>query len=272
LLLKRLLVAFVFIPVFIFLIFKGGYFFLALVCAVIGVGLFEFYQGAAKSQKDPPLKNSVILRNILLGLCIPVAVYFKGEGILPFVITLIIFIIFFSELLRFNPPHSELSVVLSLGGILYISYLFSYIIIIREIPQMGERLVITVLFATWMGDTGAFTVGSIFGKHKFFPVYSSQKSIEGFIGAIFFSLIAMFISTLWVHFPILHVIVLGIIAGVGGEMGDFFESMLKRGLGIKDFGRILPGHGGVLDRFDSLFFTVPCFFYYIKYIVGQVAG
>ncbi|MCD6407347.1 phosphatidate cytidylyltransferase, partial [Candidatus Aerophobetes bacterium] len=146
------------------------------------------------------------------------------------------------------------------------------IIIIREIPQMGERLVITVLFATWMGDTGAFTVGSIFGKHKFFPVYSSQKSIEGFIGAIFFSLIAMFISTLWVHFPILHVIVLGIIAGVGGEMGDFFESMLKRGLGIKDFGRILPGHGGVLDRFDSLFFTVPCFFYYIKYIIGQVAG
>jgi len=128
--------------------------------------------------------------------------------------------------------------------------------------------VITVFFATWMGDTGAFTVGSLCGKHKFFPVYSSQKSVEGFLGAIAFSLLAMLVSRLWIFIPFPHLIILGVLAGAGGEMGDFFESMLKRGLGIKDFGRILPGHGGVLDRFDSLFFTVPIFFYYTRYLLN----
>ena len=270
-LLKRILVALFFIPLFIFLIIKGGYFFLGLVCGVIGFGLAEFYHGANNAGVSNNY-NYPLFRNIILGLCIPVAAYFKGEDILPFVITLIIFIIFFWELFRLKSSHSEINIAVNLGGILYISYLFSYIVIMRRIPLVGSRIVITVLFATWMGDTGAFTVGSLCGKHKFLPVYSSNKSIEGLLGAVVFSLVAMFISRFWISLSSLHLIVLGILAGVGGEMGDFFESMLKRGLGIKDFGRILPGHGGVLDRFDSLFFTVPCFFYYIKYIIGQVAG
>jgi len=238
LLLKRFIVAFIFIPAFIFLIIKGGYFFLALVCGIIGVGLAEFYHGA-----------NITDRYI-------------------FSITCIIFIIFFWELFKLKTPHSEVNIGVNLGGILYVSYLFSYIVIMRELPFVGAKLVITVFFATWMGDTGAFTVGSLCGKHKFFPVYSSQKSVEGFLGAIAFSLLAMLVSRLWIFIPFPHLIILGVLAGAGGEMGDFFESMLKRGLGIKDFGRILPGHGGVLDRFDSLFFTVPIFFYYTRYLLN----
>ncbi len=261
-LLKRFIVAFIFIPAFIFLIIKGGYFFLALVCGIIGVGLAEFYHGANITDRY------IFSRNVILGLCIPVAVYFKGEGILPFTITCIIFIIFFWELFKLKTPHSEVNIGVNLGGILYVSYLFSYIVIMRELPFVGAKLVITVFFATWMGDTGAFTVGSLCGKHKFFPVYSSQKSVEGFLGAIAFSLLAMLVSRLWIFIPFPHLIILGVLAGAGGEMGDFFESMLKRGLGIKDFGRILPGHGGILDRFDSLFFTVPIFFYYTRYLLN----
>lgn len=260
-LLKRVAIAAVFIPIFIFFIIKGGYFFLGLVCAIIGGGLAEFYHGANQT------KPSIPVRNIVLGLCIPVAVYFKGEGILPFVVTVIIFIIFFWELFRLKTSQAQIKVAFDLGGILYISYLFSFIVIMRKLPLVGTRLVITVLFATWMGDTGAFTVGSLCGKHRFLSIYSSHKSIEGFLSAVAFSMLAMFICRLWISLPLVHLIILGVLMGSGGEMGDFFESMLKRGLNIKDFGKILPGHGGILDRFDSLFFTVPIFFYYTKYLV-----
>lgn len=259
---KRIIVAVIFIPVFIFLILKGGVYFLALVCAVVAAGLFEFCQGEKERRKD------VVLRNILLGVCIPLAVYFKGEEVLPFVITFIIFTVFLWELFKLKPPEARFNIALSVGGILYISYLFSFVVIMRQIPFVGAKLVITVFFATWMGDTGAFVVGKIMGRHRFLPVYSAGKSVEGFIGAILFSLLAVFVSRIWIAFPLLHTFILGILFGAGGQTGDFFESMLKRGLGIKDFGRILPGHGGVLDRFDSLFFTVPAFFYYTKYIIG----
>ena len=118
-----------------------------------------------------------------------------------------------------------------------------------------------------MGDTGAYFVGRFWGKHKFLPVYSAHKSREGLEGAILLSLVAMLISWLWFSLPFSHTIILGFLIGGAGQIGDFFESMLKRGLGIKDFSEILPGHGGVLDRFDSLLFTVPLFYYYIKWLI-----
>lgn len=260
-LLKRIIIAAIFIPVFVFLVMQGGFYFLGLVCGIIAVGLVEFHQGANKDDLHIPF------RNIILGLCIPVAAYFKGEDILPFVITVIIFIIFFSELFNLKTEQPQTNIVFNLGGILYISYLFSFIVIMRNLPVVGVKLVVTVLFATWMGDTGAFTVGTLLGKHAFFSTYSSHKSVEGFLGAIAFSMLAVFLSRLWLPIPLLHVIILGLLAGVCGEMGDFFESMLKRSLKIKDFGKFLPGHGGILDRFDSLFFSVPIFFYYTKYIL-----
>lgn len=260
-LLKRVIIAVIFIPILIFLIIKGNFFFLALVCGVIGVGLAEFYR---EISQDKPY---AFFRNIILGLCIPVAVYFKGENVLPFVITIIIFIVFFWEIFKLKTPRAQVDIV-EMGGILYISYLFSYIVIMRQSPSMGIQLVITVLFATWVGDAGAYTVGSLYGKHRFFSLYSARKSIEGFLGAVVFSLGAMFLSRLWISLPVLHLVILGILTGCCGQMGDFFESMLKRRLNIKDFGKFLSGHGGILDRFDSLFFTVPIFFYYTKYLVG----
>ncbi len=260
-LLKRIITAAIFIPIFIFLILKGGFFFLGLVCAVICCGLIEFNHGIYKDSSYIPL------RDIFLGLTIPISVYFMGEDILPFTITIVIFVVFFWQLFKMRAKEAQINITFSLSGILYISYLFSYVVILRNMAPIGTQLVITVFFATWMGDTGAFMVGKILGKHRLFPNYSPHKSVEGFCGAVFFSLIAMLISKFWNFFSLKHLIILGILMGVGGEAGDFFESMLKRSLGIKDFGKLLPGHGGILDRFDSLFFTVPIFFYYVKYFV-----
>jgi len=79
--------------------------------------------------------------------------------------------------------------------------------------------------------------------------------------------VAIFISQAWLSFPFLHLVILGVLTGVMGQLGDFFESMLKREVKRKDFGFILPGHGGVLDRFDSLLFTAPVFYYYLRYFI-----
>ena len=140
--------------------------------------------------------------------------------------------------------------------------------ILRNIPSVGGKLVITIFFVTWMGDTGAYFIGKRWGKHKLFPQISSHKSREGLVGAILLSGVAMFISRTWLPLSLIHTLVLGGLIGTMGQIGDFSESMLKRELGIKDFGKILPGHGGILDRFDSLLFTVPLFYYYVKLVLG----
>lgn len=260
-LLRRILVAGGFIPLLIFLILWSKVVFLLLVGIIIGVSLLEFYQGMKKEAG-----NIFWREGILLGLLIPIGVYFGGEEAIPILLVSIILFLCLRQFLQLRIRQAFINFSLTLGGILYISFLFSYIVPLRDIFSLGARLVITIFFATWMGDTGAYLIGRKWGKHKLFPRVSPHKSWEGFIGAILASCVAMFISRIWLFFPLVHTLILGVLIGVMGQMGDFFESMLKREVGIKDFGKILPGHGGVLDRFDSLLFTVPLFYYYIKLV------
>ena len=262
-LLKRTLVAVGFIPVLISLILWSKAAFFILVCLIVVVSLFEFYRGMGKEGE-----NIFLPEGILLGLLIPLGVYLRGEGVLPVLLVFIILFLCLRQLLSFKIPKAFVNVSLTLGGILYISFLLSYIISLRDISPLGTRLVVTIFLATWMGDAGAYLIGKKWGKHKLFPRVSPHKSWEGFIGALLVSCVAMFISRMWLSLPLVHTLILGVLIGVMGQLGDFFESMLKREIGIKDFGKILPGHGGVLDRFDSLLFTVPLFYYYIKLVYG----
>ncbi len=263
-LLKRTLVAVGFIPVLISLILWSKAAFFILVCLIIGVSLFEFYQRMRKEGE-----NIFLTEGILLGLLIPVGVYLRGEGVLPILLVFIILFLCLRQSIHLKIRQAFVNVSLTLGGVLYISFLFSYIISLRDISSLGARLVVTIFFATWMGDAGAYLIGEKWGRHKLFPRVSPHKSWEGFIGALLVSCVAMFISRMWLFLPLVHTLILGVLIGVMGQMGDFFESMLKREVGIKDFGKILPGHGGVLDRFDSLLFTVPVFYYYVKFMYGM---
>lgn len=267
--LKRIIIAFIFVPLLIFFILWGRVAFLGLVCVIVGGSLFEFYQGMKKEGR-----NLFLIEGICLGLLVPVSVYLGGEGILPLILALSIFFLFLRQFLKFETQQAFINISLTLGGILYISVLFSYVLILRNNPPLagvsslsGARLVMTVFFITWMADTSAYFIGKKWGRHKLFPRFSPYKSLEGLVGAVLVSCIAMFISQLWLGFSLVHTFILGISMGIMGQMGDFFESMLKREVGIKDFGKILPGHGGILDRFDSLLFTIPFFYYYIKYLV-----
>ncbi len=225
------------------------------------MALFEFYQGIKKKGQKP-----FLIEGISLGMFVPVSIYIWGDRALPPVLILIIFCVFMRQFLKFETKDAFTNIALTMGGIFYICLLFSYALILRG-ETSGARLVITVFFVTWLGDTGAYLIGKRWGQHKLCVRLSPYKSMEGFIGAVLISCVAMLISRLWLTFPLFHTLALGVMIGMVGQIGDLFESMLKREMGIKDFGRILPGHGGVLDRFDSLLFTVPLFYHYVKYLI-----
>jgi phosphatidate cytidylyltransferase len=138
----------------------------------------------------------------------------------------------------------------------------------NDFPE-GYKLVFFLLLVVWVGDSGAYYVGKQFGKHKLSPRISPKKTVEGLIGGMTASIIAAIVAhyTFFPKFPLLHAIIAGVILSFAGVIGDLAESMWKRSAAVKDSGTLLPGHGGFLDRFDSILFTAPILYCYWTLIV-----
>ena len=135
--------------------------------------------------------------------------------------------------------------------------------LMNQILEMGEwsttRYILLALFVCiWANDSGAYCVGSLIGKHKMIPRVSPGKSWEGLVGGFIFSLIAGYIFSIFVkEYSLLQWLIIAFTISVFGTLGDLVESMIKRSVGVKDSGKFLPGHGGVLDRFDSILLATP---------------
>ena len=132
--------------------------------------------------------------------------------------------------------------------------------------EFGLAMVFVALIAAFLTDTGAYFTGYFFGKHKLIPEISPKKTVEGAIGGVAICVISMLVYAWILTFfgikaNLLNIVIIGVIASVISQFGDLSASMIKRGLGIKDYGDIMPGHGGVLDRIDSLLFTAPAIYY-----------
>ncbi|MDE5651391.1 MAG: phosphatidate cytidylyltransferase, partial [Duncaniella sp.] len=132
----------------------------------------------------------------------------------------------------------------------------------------GKALLLLMFIMIWLNDTGAFLVGSMIGRHRLFPRISPKKSWEGFVGGVAFAIISGIIAKLWLpdYFESASFVSLcgmGFIVGIFATWGDLVESLIKRTLGVKDSGNILPGHGGILDRIDSLLLVVPATLLYL---------
>jgi phosphatidate cytidylyltransferase len=154
-------------------------------------------------------------------------------------------------------------VALVLMGFLYVPLLLAHLIMIRMLPH-GVSWLLLVMVLVMSGDSAAFYVGSSFGKNKLYPAVSPKKSVQGALGGLAGSLIGVFISKA-LFFPTLTLVdcvATSLLLGVIGQLGDLFESLLKRSCGVKDSGAIFPGHGGILDRLDSILFAAPVAFYY----------
>ncbi len=152
-------------------------------------------------------------------------------------------------------------------GICYVNWLLGYGFWLRDLP-LGREWVLLLVWVTWLGETAAYLVGSLMGRRPLARVISPKKTIEGAMAQLVVSVLAALVARAW-FFESLSVsgaVFVGLLLGIVGQIGDLVESALKRSVGTKDTGRLIPGHGGVLDRIDSLLFNTPVLFYYAAHV------
>ena len=154
-------------------------------------------------------------------------------------------------------------------GIVYVGLALSTVVSTRLLPD-GEWLVLFLALVTWAADTGAYYAGTLWGKHLLAPKISPKKTVEGLVGGIGLAVAAALLAQAWFVQQLrpMDTVILGVVLTVSGLFGDLWESAIKRRVGVKDSGSILPGHGGMLDRIDSLLFTAPTFYYYVTWVRG----
>lgn len=290
---KRILTTIVGVGYFLALCFWGQLPFCLGVTIVTALGLFEFVSAylqdpkRERSSAAPSFFSPHVSRiNPLfawLGVCAPLAVYLflhsqlSGKSAMAGVLAL--FVILFAGLVaraaRFGRTLGQLRRLYGGIGFIYVGVLFSSFVLLRGIPGrivvgpfgMADRGAWLMLFAAmcvWATDTFAYFVGRTWGRHPLAPTLSPGKTIEGALGGLFGAMGVGLAFGLWIHLSASHSLIVGLIAGLAGQVGDLFESALKRELGIKDFGRIMPGHGGILDRADSLLFVIPLAYLYLR--------
>ncbi len=157
-------------------------------------------------------------------------------------------------------PSSAVAVL----GTMYVGMLSGSLVRLRNDFTEGPKLVLFLLLVVWLGDAGAYYVGKKFGRRKLSPRISPKKTVEGGIGGVATSVITAIVIhfTFFKEFPLTHAVVVGIVLSVAGVIGDLAESMWKRSAAVKDSGSLIPGHGGFLDRFDSILFTAPILYVY----------
>jgi phosphatidate cytidylyltransferase len=157
-------------------------------------------------------------------------------------------------------------VAVTLLGIGYVNWLLGYTFWLRDL-EAGREWILLLVSVTWLGETAAYLVGSTLGRHKLAPVVSPRKTVEGALAQLVVSALAA-LGARVTFFPALSLesaIAVGLLLGVVGQAGDLLESAIKRSVGTKDTGRLIPGHGGMLDRVDSLLVNTPVLFYYATY-------
>jgi len=190
--------------------------------------------------------------------------YIQGGQLLSFLIFPIFIFLFVWELYR-NKKHPLVNIATTLMGIIYISLPLSLLNHIAWIHgEYNGKLVLGLFIIMWATDTGAYLFGMMFGKHRLFERISPKKSWEGFFGGFIVALLAAYVLTRFYGvFDHFEWYVIAVLLVVFGTLGDLTESLFKRSINIKDSGKILPGHGGILDRFDSILFAIPIIFTYL---------
>jgi phosphatidate cytidylyltransferase len=235
---------------------------------IIGlVALSEFYNVAKNKYQ---ISNSILAYLTAIALYTTVALYsFNIDFKLPLLISVVLVIANFIAALYQKNEEPFTSIAFLICGLIYIILPISTTnLIIQYNSEFQPLLLLSVFILAWCNDTFAYLTGVKFGKHRLFERHSPKKSWEGFVGGFLFTIIAgIVISKFSNIFAMQHWIVISVIVSIVGTLGDLVESMFKRQMGVKDSGKILPGHGGILDRFDILFIVLPIVWVYLEIIV-----
>ncbi|CAN5262603.1 MAG: phosphatidate cytidylyltransferase [Gemmatimonadetes bacterium] len=265
------------VPLFVATILIGGIVFLAAVLVLTLVGTLELFLMA----RDKPYRARFV-PGIGLALTLPVLLYRAPHDPLALTALLIAAVIGIATAQMLDPSGSEAlaSAAFTLFGAVYVGLLFAHLILIREIAReaaglpvwSGAVLLGLPLLLTWINDTAAYFVGRRWGRRRLLPRVSPGKSLEGAVGAGLITIGAALVAVpgaghLVPVFETADAVALGVLIAVAAPCGDLIESAFKRDAGVKDVSRLVPGHGGVLDRFDSVLVTVPLTYYYLKALV-----
>jgi len=263
--LKRWISGLVMGPLLIVLtLYAPPWLFTLLILALIFIGLREFY--ALVLPGIPSRDRSV---GILLSLLPPLAFYSREARCFHSAAVLLAFFVFVGALKSPDPFERRLDCASKqLLGFLYIAFFLGHFILMRQFPS-GQLWVLFTLTAVFSSDTTAFYIGRTCGRKKLAPAISPGKTVEGGYGAVGGSMAAalLFKGLFFSEIPFLHALALGLGVGIVGQLGDLWESILKRSAQVKDSGTLIPGHGGLLDRIDSVLFAGP-FVYYYAWIMG----
>ena len=258
--LKRWISGLILAPcIILFILFAPHWLFLLFFMILISIGLQEYY-----ALSLPMISAKERWGGIFLGVLLPLSLYSLAPRCFLFALTFLLLFLLIWAL--FQPEEFPLrveKVSKHLLGFLYISFLLSHFVLMMNL-NLGRLLILFTLVAVYFGDTTAFYIGRAWGRKKLAPKISPGKTVEGGWGAVGGSILGALVSKYLFLSQLspIHALILGGAIGVVGQLGDLWESLLKRSARVKDSGTLIPGHGGLLDRIDSVLFSAPLVYYY----------
>jgi phosphatidate cytidylyltransferase len=261
---KRVISGLLFLPVFYLVAWKlPPVYFTALVLAAVAIGQYEFYRMARARGSRPYLALGIVLGALLV-----IEFY---HPLLPalgrfFPVTACALLIMIARLFSALPIDSAIEdVAVTFLGVFYVAMLFAFQVGVRTGVD-GKQWLVFLYFIIWASDIGAYSIGIPFGRHRLYEKVSPKKSIEGLAGALAASAGMALLCRVWFmpSMGIREAVMIALALAVVGTIGDLTESLFKRAAGVKDSGEIIPGHGGILDRMDSMLFAAPVLYYYLK--------
>jgi phosphatidate cytidylyltransferase len=262
---QRILTAIIALPLLLLcVLYASQGLFAGILFIVSALAMHEFYRMALPQQG--PLEHALA---VIAGvLCSVGLVYATDSRFVLFSIVIPCLFLALVYLFRFRDIHAvSHDLAISLLGILYVPVLLSHAVLLRGLPS-GRYWVLLVFFVVMASDTLAYFVGMKWGRHRLYQAVSPKKSVEGSLGGLLGGVLGALLCKLWFFADLrtLDILLVGFGVGAFSQLGDLVESLFKRSFGVKDSGALIPGHGGMLDRLDSLLFAFPLTYYYATWV------
>jgi len=270
---QRIITTAIVLPIIVLAVWFGNPWFGLFIGAAALIATLEFYGMVAISGKGHPLTYFGLLWAVALTLSPLSLHYHLSINLLPFIMSVAL-VASLAWILIHSPRGTAFqNWAWTVAGVLYVGWMLSYWLNLDMLAD-GRNWVYLALFTTFANDTGAYFIGRKWGRHKLAPATSPGKTWEGAIGGLLSSIagavVVFLLLNLFCTFSLLYwqLILIACLISLFAQFGDMVESLLKRNLEAKDAGKLLPGHGGALDRLDSLIFVAPMVYYYVIWVVG----
>lgn len=245
----RVIAGLLLVPLFIFIIIGGTPLYIG-EAIIISMALHEFYKAFERKDIEPLYYIGYIFSIYLI-----IKNYFTLPAFYTYTLIFVLFLISIISILRVK--KNIMDIVITFFGIFYVAVLIDFIVLTMDDFSKGSIYVWLIFIIAFITDIFAYFTGYLFGKHKLIPKVSPKKTVEGSIGGIIGSTIMCVVFGYFFEIDLKLIVFLGLFGSIVAQFGDLFASSIKRYVGIKDYGKLIPGHGGILDRFDSVILVAP---------------